>query len=58
MRPIVLAVLIAIFATATFAADGKPVTYKSGDETVNAILYTPRAKAHFPHSSSSTDGGD
>ena len=31
-----------------FAADGKPVTYKSGDETVNAILYTPQGKGPFP----------
>lgn len=32
----------------SFASDGKPVTYKSGDETVNAILYTPQGKGPFP----------
>ena len=48
MKLIVLAILIAVFATASFAADGKPVSYKSGDETVNAILYTPQGKGPFP----------
>jgi carboxymethylenebutenolidase len=48
MRLIILAALIAMFATASFAAEGKPVTYKSGTETVNAILYTPQGKGPFP----------
>ena len=48
MKLIVFATLIALLATASFAADGKPVTYKSGDETVNAILYTPQGKGPFP----------
>lgn len=48
MKLIVFATLIAVLATASFAADGKPVTYKSGDETVNAILYTPQGKGPFP----------
>ncbi len=48
MKPTVLALMIALFATASFAADGKPVSYKSGDETVNAILYTPQGKGPFP----------
>ena len=48
MKRFVLAVVIALFATACFAADGKPVSYKSGDETVNAILYTPQGKGPFP----------
>jgi carboxymethylenebutenolidase len=30
------------------AADGKAVSYKSGDETVNGILYTPAGKGPFP----------
>jgi carboxymethylenebutenolidase len=30
-----------------FAIDGKPVSYKSGDETVNGILYTPAGKGPF-----------
>ena len=48
MRLIVLAALIAMLATASFAADGKPVSYKSGAETVNALLYTPQGKGPFP----------
>lgn len=48
MIRIFLAVLIVLVATASFAADGKPVTYKSGDETVSAILYTPQGKGPFP----------
>jgi carboxymethylenebutenolidase len=30
------------------AADGKAVSYNSGDETVNGILYTPAGKGPFP----------
>jgi carboxymethylenebutenolidase len=48
MKYIFLAVLIAMLATSSLAADGKPVTYKSGTETVNAILYTPQGKGPFP----------
>ena len=44
-----LAVLFATLATRTaFAADGKSVSYKSGDETVQGILYTPAGKGPFP----------
>src|SRR5271167_3426619 len=32
----------------SFAADSLPVSYKSGDETVNALLYTPPGKGPFP----------
>ncbi|MGZ4897813.1 MAG: dienelactone hydrolase family protein, partial [Candidatus Angelobacter sp.] len=31
-----------------FAADGKAVSYKSGDDTVNGFLYTPAGKGPFP----------
>ncbi len=48
MKCTVLALVIMLFATASFAADGKAVSYKSGDETVNAILYTPQGKGPFP----------
>jgi carboxymethylenebutenolidase len=48
MKLIVLAMFIVLLATASFAADGKPVTYKSGDETVSGILYTPTGKGPFP----------
>ncbi len=41
--------LAALFAaTSAFAADAKPVSYKSGDETVQGILYTPAGKGPFP----------
>jgi carboxymethylenebutenolidase len=48
MKLIVIAMFIALFTVASFAADGKPVSYKSGDETVNGILYTPQGKGPFP----------
>jgi carboxymethylenebutenolidase len=37
-----------LVASAAFAADGKTVSYKSGDETVQGILYTPPGKGPFP----------
>jgi carboxymethylenebutenolidase len=43
-----LAVPILMLAASSLAADGKPVTYKSGDESVNAILYSPQGKGPFP----------
>jgi len=39
--------LIAL-APAGFGATGKEVSYKSGDETVKGILYTPAGKGPFP----------
>src|SRR5579863_6366090 len=46
-RIFALAFAILLGASA-FAADGKPVSYKSGDETVQGILYTPAGKGPFP----------
>jgi carboxymethylenebutenolidase len=37
-----------MFAISTFAAESKTVSYKSGDETVQGILYTPSGKGPFP----------
>src|SRR5215472_13727137 len=48
MKPVFVAFVLLIFAAASFAAEGKPVSYKSGDETVNGILYTPQGKGPFP----------
>jgi carboxymethylenebutenolidase len=47
IRKIILALflLVAVFS---FAADGKTVSYKSGDETVQAVLYTPSGSGPFP----------
>ena len=40
--------IVLLLAVSSFAADGKPVSYKSGDETVQGILYTPAGKGPFP----------
>jgi len=37
-----------LFTLTAFAATPKNVSYKSGDETVQAILYTPQGKGPFP----------
>ena len=33
---------------AAFAAESRNVSYKSGDETVNAVMYTPQGNGPFP----------
>jgi carboxymethylenebutenolidase len=43
-----LPALILCFALSSFAATGKSVSYKSGNETVQAILYAPDRKGPFP----------
>ena len=48
MKKIYLLILVGLFASVAFAADGKSVSYKSGDETVQAVLYTPAGKGPFP----------
>ena len=40
--------IVLLFAVSSFAADGKSVSYKSGDETVQGVLYTPAGKGPFP----------
>jgi carboxymethylenebutenolidase len=47
MRTVALFVLV-LFAMSAFAAEGKSVSYKSGDETVSGMLYTPSGKGPFP----------
>jgi carboxymethylenebutenolidase len=47
-KKIYLLTLVVLFASISFAADGKSVSYKSGDETVQAILYTPSGQGPFP----------
>src|ERR1700719_1807546 len=47
-RILALALAFLLAAVSAFAADGKPVSYKSGDETVQGILYTPAGKGPFP----------
>jgi carboxymethylenebutenolidase len=41
-------VCVLSWAGASFAAAGKEVSYKSGDETVNGILYMPAGGGPFP----------
>jgi len=48
MKNVCLVMLVVLFASALFAADSKTVSYKSGDETVQAVLYTPSGKGPFP----------
>lgn len=47
-RTLALTVAVLLFVCACFAADGKPVSYKSGDETVQGLLYTPSRNGPFP----------
>jgi carboxymethylenebutenolidase len=48
MKKACLLIFVILFAITTFAADGKSVSYKSGDETVQGILYAPTGKGPFP----------
>jgi len=45
---IVPLIIVALFASTALAADSKSVSYKSGGETVQAVLYTPAGKGPFP----------
>src|SRR5712692_1481679 len=40
--------LVLLFAMASFATTAKPVSYKSGDETVQGVLFAPEGKGSFP----------
>jgi carboxymethylenebutenolidase len=48
MKNVCLFAIVVAFALSAFAADGKSVSYKSGDETVRGMLYTPVGKGPFP----------
>jgi len=48
MKKICLLMFITLFVSGCFAADGKSVSYKSGDETVQGLLYTPAGTGRFP----------
>jgi carboxymethylenebutenolidase len=41
-------ILLLAFTLSALAADGKSVSYKSGDETVQGMLYAPEGKGPFP----------
>ena len=40
--------IVLLLAVTAFAAEGKSVSYKSGDETVQGVLYTPAGNGPFP----------
>ena len=48
MKKSILLLAVCTCTLAAFAADGKSVSYKSGDETVQGVLYTPAGKGPFP----------
>jgi carboxymethylenebutenolidase len=48
MKSILACSLILLLTLPALAATSKDVSYKSGDETVHAILYTPEGKGPFP----------
>jgi carboxymethylenebutenolidase len=48
MMRLLLPALVIVVAASLYAAESKPVSYKSGDETVQGILYTPTGKGPFP----------
>jgi len=47
-KTLLLSVCVLAMVAASFAANGKEVSYKSGDETVKGILYTPAGSGPFP----------
>ncbi len=48
MKKFFFLIAIALIGSSSFAADSKSVSYKSGDDTVQALLYTPPGKGPFP----------
>jgi carboxymethylenebutenolidase len=48
MKKTLIVLALLLFAVSAFAAESKTVSYKSGDETVQGILYTPASKGPFP----------
>jgi carboxymethylenebutenolidase len=47
-RTLLLTSAILLCASAVFAVEGKTVSYRSGDETVQGILYSPPGNGPFP----------
>ncbi len=47
MKTVILFAFL-LFAMCAFAAEAKSVSYKSGDETVTGMLYTPSGRGPFP----------
>ena len=47
-KVLILSLCVLALAAVSFAATGKEVSYKSGDETVTGMLYTPSGSGPFP----------
>jgi len=47
MKLVSLLSLSCLFTLTAFAAESRNVSYKSGDDTVNAVMYTPQGKGPF-----------
>jgi carboxymethylenebutenolidase len=43
-----LSALFCLLAITAVAAEGHPVSYRSGDETIHGVLYLPQGKGPFP----------
>lgn len=48
MKSILLLILVSLCSASSFAASSKAVSYKSGDETIQGVLYAPEGKGPFP----------
>lgn len=48
MKNLWLWVVVMVLSVNAMAAEPKTVSYKSGDETINGLLYTPQGKGPFP----------
>lgn len=48
MKKAILFAFVILTAISTLATDGKTVSYKSGDETVQGVLYVPAGRGPFP----------
>jgi len=48
MKSVFLLTSVFLFSVSLLAADGKNVSYKSGDETVQGVVYVPAGKGPFP----------
>ncbi len=48
MQKVFATIAVLLFAISAVAAESKTVSYKSGDETVQGVLFTPAGKGPFP----------
>jgi carboxymethylenebutenolidase len=48
VRSIAVLLLLVLLASLWSSAEGTPVTYKSGDENVNGVVFMPSGKGPFP----------